>query len=1087
MRHKVLFLCFCMGLGISFLCAASLLKEESLELISGVWQYTLSSAPLISGSESIESETGLLTRDKDYQIDYKTGQITFLSLQESHFVFVSYILIPASLSKPKQLYQQKVLSDSLLQNIKPTRMNRTWQTDGKLMINGSKTFAISFADDSFELLQSLYVQLNGELSDRVSILAQLSDSQSKLSPEGDSKELSSLDQVFIKLYSSLWALSMGDLELKYEGSRYLDYYSRFEGIDFRLGKQDYIQAAYLAGGGKNSFCELKIIDGKQGPYYLNPQGEPGSLLVIAGSENVYVNGIQLERGRDYYIDYSEGSLMFNNMVYTTDKVSVWFKYTDENYPRHGLLSSSNFQLLPGLNISHRFVSAFDSKHEPLLFEFSAEDLDSLRLAGDRDVWGNGAMKVEPGQGLYRLLVNDEGLSYFEYAQADSLADYLVVFSYVGSGAGDYEQFSHGKYRYVGRGLGDWLPIKRLVAPNSTINSSLRGEYQSKNLNLGMEALVAHHDGNTLSKLDDKDNLGAYLFAWMRYQSQSNSFKPQVSLEYEKRWAQTMLLSDYSSQISGYDQGNLLVPDSLAMQRIGVDMNLDIYRYAKPRFSLQYIRADNHIRQLVWRLGWQNKAWSLLPASNISSTITNSSGDSQSLDSAISMTNNGDVKWQRKWLSFGAVANQQSYSALDKQKSNKFLRLNPYIEIGNKQTALGHLSLNVDRSESKIEDKHNKSESNTYILKQQINTLNHNLLFQYNHRSFVAQADSSRSRYDLINHRSSNSFFNRALLLITNYQLNQTEFFPKIRELQYIGHGLGTVDSTGVITQNGDWDWVYITASKGSLSSENHLQASIFFKPASISSYPLFKRISTDVSVLGTMQLQGDKSAFFRFPFVFKSNPEDEKLINHNQNYQQNIWLDLIPGKLSSQITFENMQNTDRRYQDLSHNTKESIGIKLDLNRIGNNSYSLSFQKKEESDSRYGSKLSNQNVNGLIMRQMSKQSILRMDCLVFEEKGYSMLSDDSFQLWGMGFQPSYRGVFSAKARFLSELKLQYNQRDKEGFLGFMPDKRGGFIMGTKFNLSYRINDFSSVNLDYSLNSYPKESLKHQFKLEFRAEL
>lgn len=1086
-QSKNLLLLLTLCCGISFLYAGSLIKEESLEITAGVYEYKLSAAPIIAESELIKSAGGVLTKGIDYRIDYRRGIVTLLSLPEISLLSVSYILIPPSISEPKQSYRVQVLSDSLIQNIKPRQKSNLWQGDGKLLINGSKTFAVSFGDEGFDVLQSLYVKLSGEIMDGVSILAQLSDSESKLTPEGDSKELSSLDQVFIKLKAPAWAVAMGDLEVKHEGTRYMDYYTRFEGIDLQVGKKSWGQATYLAGGGESSQCEIKIIDGKQGPYYLNPGGEPGSLLVVAGSETVYINGVKQERGSDYYIDYAEGSLMFNRMVYSSDKVSVWFKYTSEHYPRHGLMFSFQGELLPGFNLTQRYYTSFDSKDNPLVFDFTPADLQALQDAGDNDAWSDGASLVEPGQGLYRLVVDETGFSYYEYALADSLADYMVVFSYVGMGHGDYEQFAPGKYRFVGVGLGEWMPQKKLITPKRTGNLALRAQYKKAQFDFGVEGVFADHDINTLSHRDDDDNHSGMLYGWMRFQPEQKKIKPSISLESEKRWAKTVLLSDFSSQVSNYDQGSLLLADSLAMENVGLNLAVDFNQYAKPSLSVYYIRAEQGIRQYVLRMGWQNKALKYLPASKLNSTITSSTSEIDSFISGLSMTNAAEANWTRKWFKIGGSANQQGFQSADNATKTGFLRLNPFLELGGAQKAKTHLAFILDKNDHTQATQAMENESQTYVFKQQINTLNHNLQLEYNHREYRAQSDSTRSRYDLINHRSSNSFLKRALVLITNYQLNQTEFYPRIRELQYIGHGLGTVDSTGVITPNGDWDWAYVTSSQGSLSSENNLQASLYIKPANILSNKLLKRINSDISIFGTLQRMGDKSALPRLPIMLNPDPNDDKLIQHNQNYQQNIWIELLPGKMSSQLTWETMQNTDNRYQEKAYSSRDTKGMKIDLKRVGNYSFSLQLQHKNEEDNRYGSKLKNNNINGFVMRNFGKHSILRLDAFAFDENGSSTTNTDEFRLWGLGLQPGYRGGWAMKGRFSSELKLQYNFRDQEGFLSFLPEKRGGFILGFKLNMNYRINEFSIVSLDYSLDDYPKEKLKHQLKLEFRAEL
>ncbi|HHZ15581.1 MAG TPA: hypothetical protein GX398_05690 [Candidatus Cloacimonetes bacterium] len=1087
LQSKYLLLLLTLFSGISLLSASPLLKEENIALTAGVYEYKLAAAPIIAQSELIQSTEGVLSKGIDYQIDYRRGIISFLSLPQTSVVLVSYILVPPSLSKPKQSYQIQALSDSLIQNIRPTQKSDLFQGDGKLLINGSKTFAVSFGDEGFDVLQSLYVKLSGEIMEGVSILAQLSDSESKLTPEGDSKELSSLDQVFIKLKAPRWALAMGDLDIKHEGTRYMDYYTRFEGIDLQLGRKNWGQVTYLAGGGESGRCEIHIIDGKQGPYYLNPGGEPGSLLVVAGSETVYINGVRQERGSDYYIDYAEGSLMFNRMVYSTDKVSVWFKYTGEYYPRHTFMYNLQAEVLPGFSLLHRYFTSFDSKDNPLVFDFTPEDLQALQNAGDSDAWSDGASLVEPGQGLYRLVVDETGFSYYEYALGDSLADYMVIFSYVGPGNGDYEQFSPGKYRFVGIGLGEWIPQKKLVAPKKTGNLALRAQYQQAQFDVGVEGVFSGHDQNTLSRLDNDDNLGGILYGWLRFQSAGKKIQPALSLEAEKRWAKTVLMSDFSSQVVNYDQGNLLLADSLAMENVGFNLAVDFDQYARPSLSMNYVRAERGIRQYVWRMGWQNKALKYLPASRINSTITSSSSESDSFNSGTSMSNAAETNWARKWLKIGGSANQQGFKSSDNATRDNFLRLNPFLELGDAQKAKTHLAFILDKSEHTQAAQTADTESQTYVFKQQINTLNHNLQLEYNHREYSASSDSTRSRYDLINHRSSNSFLNRALVLIANYQLNQTEFYPRIRELQYIGHGLGTVDSTGVITPNGDWDWAYVTSSQGSLSSENNLQASLYIKPANILSHKLLSRINSDISIWGTLQRMGDKSALPRLPIMLNPDQNDDKLIQHNQNYQQNIWIELLPGKMSSQLSWETMQNTDNRYQDKAFNSRDTKGMKIDLNRVGNYNFSLQLQHKKEEDSRYGSKLKNNNINGFVMRNFGKHSIVRLDAFAFDENGTSTTNTDEFRLWGIGLQPGYRGGWAMKGRFSSELKMQYNFRDQEGFLSFLPEKRGGFILGFKLNMNYRINEFSTISLDYSLDDYPKDKIKHQLKLEFRAEL
>ena len=290
----------------SLIFAQGLVVSTNIDLQPECWEYHISSSPIINGSENVYADSLLLLPGKDYQIDYKRGILKLKNFPEASSLKVDYILVPSSLTQKYYLYEVREPSDSLFTSITPPKP--LWQsTYSNLLVSGSKTFALTFSEEeAFDLKQSLYVNLNGELGQNVNIAAQLSDSQSKLTPEGDSKELSNLDKVFIRVYGKQYEIAMGDLDWQFDGTRYINYKTTIEGLNAWYGKRHFIQAGYTASSGKPASVKVNIIDGKQGPYYLNPTGYQSTYLIIAGSEKIYCDGKLLERGTDYYIDYSEG-------------------------------------------------------------------------------------------------------------------------------------------------------------------------------------------------------------------------------------------------------------------------------------------------------------------------------------------------------------------------------------------------------------------------------------------------------------------------------------------------------------------------------------------------------------------------------------------------------------------------------------------------------------------------------------------------------------------------------------------------------------------------------------------------------------
>ena len=83
--------------------------------------------------------------------------------------------------------------------------------------------------------------------------------------------------------------------------------------------------------------ELVGQEGNQGPYKLiGPNGEL-FILIVSGSERVYINGLLLKRGEneDYVIDYNAGEIKFNPTypINANMRITVEYQFTDRNYTR----------------------------------------------------------------------------------------------------------------------------------------------------------------------------------------------------------------------------------------------------------------------------------------------------------------------------------------------------------------------------------------------------------------------------------------------------------------------------------------------------------------------------------------------------------------------------------------------------------------------------------------------------------------------------------------------------------------------------------------------------------------------------------
>lgn len=1036
---------------------------------------------MIHHSESIKADSLKLIHGLDYLLDYENGLLRLIRMPETEQLQIEYILVPTNLHKPVQLYEIQPASDSLFARIvrKPKVL---FNPDGKLEIKGSKTFAIAFSDDeSFDLKQSLFVNLTGELSQGVNLEAQLSDSQSKLSPEGDSKELSSLDKVFVKLYGKNYELAMGDLNLEFRNSRYLEYQSSFEGLSASYKNHSELQAAFAAGSGKSSTVILPIVDGKQGPYYLRPNDYQPGYLVVAGSEEVFVDGSRWERGLDYSIDYSEGSLMFKRLVYSANNVLVRFQYSDEFYPVSSYFSSSYLPLGYNLSFRHHFIWQQDDKRHPLATSFSEADLDSLRQAGDNVIWGNGVNQVAEGTGSYKLAISQTGTEYYEYAPGDSLAVYDLIFSYVGFGMGDYQEFSSGKFRFAGIGQGSWQPQKRLIPPAKTGNLELIFAYQGSAFTAGVETLGSLADKNTLSEKDDGDNLGGLIFTYAELPWASN----KVRLEHEERTANTKLFGKYRNPETEYDFNALAKADSLAqrnsdllLSHLGEKWKLSLLLRYRDIADLNYLKA--------LRISSSSSGKGLLPAINLLSTLAEQQNKTAAKDKSQLQYLQGDLAWIYKSLRLKLAVLQNSL--LQSSLGTDYQKLNPQLSWGNNAKLFSQISFSADQSKVKNQSvwtTQNRSE--TYAYKQVLNLGQQRLDLEFTHRQLrQPSSENPVSSYDLVNLRSNLSALKQMLSLYTNYQLNQTEFFPKIRELQYVGNGLGLYDSTGVSITDGDYDYVFITSSQGTLASDINALWTLYLKPGNYLQGDWWKRWQID-STLQLSEQSSNRDDWKRYLFWPGTVYNETNTIFGRQNLQQTLWVELIQNHMNASLQQNLERSLDKRYQSPERSYSLQHFVQMDIKGYSSYSTRLLFSRELAQDSRYLSSLKSLGVSTLVQRNLAVQSNLQAELSYTREDGGKQDGSETYLLHSYYFSPSIRSVWLQKYRFSGSFSLTYNILSGSGYFGFLPNKRAGWIPGLSLSGIYRLNNFSSLSLEYRFNDYPAQKSSHELKLEFKAEL
>ena len=258
-------------------------------------------------------------------------------------------------------------------------------------------------------------------------------------------------------------------------------------------------------------------EGNQGPYRLRGKNGQETIVIVSGSERVYIDGRLKKRGadNDYTMDYTRGQLTFTaNCLITKDsRITVEFEYWSFDYQRYSLWAESEKNFHNG-QMYYGYFLVKDNAASPVK-PLDKEQLTILYNAGDsasRAVYFSAdSVGNKQGKILYckkDTTVNSRTYTIFRYCTGNQ-GVWQVHFSYVGTGHGDYTlgrmQLNGRIYKWVGPGMGDYMPITHLPMPEKKSIAYAGGSWNLGTTSIDYELATSNHDLNLLSPFDDKDN------------------------------------------------------------------------------------------------------------------------------------------------------------------------------------------------------------------------------------------------------------------------------------------------------------------------------------------------------------------------------------------------------------------------------------------------------------------------------------------------------------------------------------------------------------------------------------------------------
>lgn len=547
---KHLFLCLFCGFAATVFAQQPVSSYKSLR-VAVRDSITLDSVPINPANFIIRDDAGMLIDTGFYRLDAQNATLHWLKpgTIPADSVRVEYETLPDFLTKTYRFYaEEQIVSNDAVAGLRlqmePERQ-KNWVPFEGLNTSGSITRGITVGNNQNTVTNSsLDLQISGQLAPGVNLRASIQDNNIPLQQGGYSQKLDEFDQIFVELYSDRWNLRAGDLFLENRLSRFLNFNKKVQGLStrFDFGKPDRVTSVFAAASvvrGQYTRSTFTGTEGNQGPYKL--RGPAGELyvLVISGSERVYVNGILLTRGenRDYVIDYNAGEITFTSLFPITSemRINIEYQYAERNYTRL-LAYGGAVHKRKTWSLGTYVYSENDIKNQPLAQNLSVEQTQILAAAGDDPslMYSPSAYADTYSENkiLYRK-VWVGGVEVFEFSNNPDDALFNVRFLNVGQGNGNYTLANAAAvgriYEYApplnGVLQGSYEPIVRLVAPAKIQLATVLGSFvPNAKTRAEFEVGMSNSDQNLFSSLSDDDNQGvaAHLEAKQRLATMENS-------------------------------------------------------------------------------------------------------------------------------------------------------------------------------------------------------------------------------------------------------------------------------------------------------------------------------------------------------------------------------------------------------------------------------------------------------------------------------------------------------------------------------------------------------------------------------------
>ncbi|QXP71322.1 hypothetical protein H0I29_04360 [Polaribacter sp. R2A056_3_33] len=652
----------------------------------------------------------------EYTIDFSNA-ILIINSKKYTEITVEYFRLPDFITKVYTPFDDKFIlpngtNTGKLYSLTTNKKASDIKLFDGLQTKGFITRGITSGNNQNAVTNSaLDLEISGKLSKDVTLRANIFDTNIPIQENGYSQNITDFDRIFIEMFTDNWRVKAGDISLQNTKSYFLPFTKQVSGllVEAQLNDNFKVAASGAVVRGRFSSYNITSVEGNQGPYKILGANNETAILIIEGSEKVFINGIQIKRGEenDYTIDYNLGEIEFNTTYPITNdmRIQIDFQYSERNYTRFITYDEASYEG-EKFSIAGYFYSENDAKNQPIQQNLTTEQKQILESAGN-----NTDLMI--AESAYEDAFNDNKILYkkvlngseeiFEYSNNATDELYTVTFSNVGNNLGDYvldETTAIGNiFLFVGTNQGSYNPIIRLTPPTKSQLFIVQSAYNpSEKTIINTEVALSNNDANLFSTIDDAQNKAiATKVNWQqtlidkKWQLQSNMSHEFVQNNFKtaQRWESVEFNRDWN--ILTNDATKSYFQSEFSLQNKKEDFIL--YRYNNLTYK-DIFSGNKHELQSKMKL--KNTSF-YVNGSFLKNTSTTE--DNSFFTAKAKAEHDFNKKWLGAFINFETNSRKDITSQEFINTSHKFKEYETYFGIGDSTNVFAKMGFNYRNNDS----------------------------------------------------------------------------------------------------------------------------------------------------------------------------------------------------------------------------------------------------------------------------------------------------------------------------------------------------------------------------------------------------